>query len=219
MRRLLYLIPVALLALCAAGVPLYKDAVGFRQSGKLALAPSHWNLLSYSISAQGVLAASGAQGSTGATVSRGAKAWGFPAAAFLINKGDSSNAYYSSSSAVSAYSWLWTAVDGGLIAISLAFAVIYNRLRRPQKAQLSLYDELQRSLSQETGGGPAANSIPQPAAPVPTLSTPAVAPVQPVAAPSRAPVMDIGRRSAPAYTPRPAANGFSIPVTDAPQES
>ena len=222
MRRLLYLVPVVLLALCALAMPVYKDRVGYSASGVgLSLSPSHWKLLSYSVSAQGVLSAAHSSGKSAKpdTVSHGAKIWGFPAGAFLINHTNSSDSYYASSSAVSAFSWLWGGVDIVFIAGSLAFAIIYNRRHGGKKTYPSLYDELQQSLAKtRTTDEPTVTASEAPIAtqfPQQSITTVAnTAPIPPMER-RQAPVMDVQRRPmSPSYTARPTSNSTPISVSD-----
>ena len=135
MRKLLYLIPLVLLALNVTSLALYKDTVRYAPNGPLnVLVPSHWKIRDLNISASADL--SQATVTTGNTVipptpplSQGAKFYGFPAGFYLKNGGTVNTTYSSSTSSVTAWSWLWAVADGLFIVATLGIAIVFNRRR------------------------------------------------------------------------------------------
>lgn len=125
MKRLLYLLPLALIVLSLAGISLHKDTVSYKPGGDLqSLTPSHWKMKDYNLNASVDLSqASGDTSAATKAYSDGAKFYGFPFGAYFSN-----DQHYSSSSlSVSAYSWLWSAVDVLLVVATLLLAILLNR--------------------------------------------------------------------------------------------
>lgn len=131
MKKLLYLFPLVLLALCATHITLHKDTVTYSPGGGLtSLKPSHWKLRDYELNTSFSLpqaqAAGNQQSSASQSYSQNAQFNGFPFGFYFSNAKSSSISSYK----VSAYSWLWAAVDGLIIILALLTAIFFNRPRR-----------------------------------------------------------------------------------------
>lgn len=144
-HRLLFLIPILLVGLSlVAPLSIYKDNVNFSYSGAdsqtkpgeidvtideaFKLAPSHWNLVGFSVQANKNSSAiySRPQETNRPyhePISKGATFWGFPFAAYF-NKDIRQNGY---TETASAYSWLWFIANTLLVISSLVFAIVINR--------------------------------------------------------------------------------------------
>jgi hypothetical protein len=193
-KQLLYLIPLALLALNLTSLALYKDTVGF--SGKApvlqSLAPASWKLLNFdaSLSASGQSTTSGTAVSTNPPLSSGASYKGFPFGAYFKKSSSTTSSSSSSSSDVSAWSWLWVTVDALILII--VFAKVAWLTRRPAK------------ISPVT-----TPSTPNPVSTQPPIQ--AFAPAQP-AAPNPAPAPFVHP-----YMPQPTTVAPTPPTAPAPQ--
>jgi hypothetical protein len=127
MKKLLYLIPVLLIALCLTPFALYKDTVKPGSSLDTA-SPSYWKV-SVQISMSGSLTELSSSTSTPATITytQNATFRGFPFGAYFNHSSSSTTTNSSSSSAVSGWSWLWGLVDLSIIASTFYLAVRINR--------------------------------------------------------------------------------------------
>ena len=148
MKKLLYLIPLALVLLNATPYALYKDNVGLAGQPPVPnrLAPANWTLLSFNINATlsaplsisataASLQTTNLNPSTSPPLSIKAKYKGFPFGAYFSNNISSTTKLSSASSQVSAWSWLWTTVDVLIVLLAYLIAAKLNRPRLPQAAE------------------------------------------------------------------------------------
>lgn len=130
MKKLLYLIPVILIILCATPFALYKDTVTMGSSLDTA-SPRYWNV-SVHVSFSGTLNDSDTAQSAPkpSAYSDGATFKGFPIGAYFSRSSSSNSSSSSSSFSVSGWSWLWGLFDILLIAGSLYLAIRVNKRRK-----------------------------------------------------------------------------------------
>lgn len=131
MKKLLYLIPLLLVILCATPFALYKDTVTHGTSLDSA-SPRHWKILSVDMSYSGSLDRGSSilqelQPAPPAPYSQAATFKGFPIGAYFNRSSTSNGPVSSSSFSVSAVSWLWSTLDILLILATLYYAISVNR--------------------------------------------------------------------------------------------
>lgn len=124
MKKLLYLVPLALFVLCLTPWALHKDTVRFATQGA-GLSPMHWRLRAYNVGdgtqgARNVFLTDQTVGKAVPPISDGARAYGFPFAFYLSNRGAGQNSHVD----IQAVSWLWLAVDGLIILGTLILAAM-----------------------------------------------------------------------------------------------
>jgi hypothetical protein len=145
MKKLLFLIPLALLILNATPLAIFKDSVNYIPNGHLfSLEPSSWKQLSYKIIKRPYQQSTyyiGSSGTTPATepLSQGARIYGFPIS-FYLKKNNVVNVGSPNPPAiVSAYNWHWALIDGLIIIVTLVFTIFIN-LHRSTKQILKTGD-------------------------------------------------------------------------------
>ena len=135
MKKLLFLIPLALLILNATPWAIYKNTVNYTSNGHLySLSPSYWRQLNMKIAKSSdyqPMATFSTAGTPPSTVplSKGAQFYGFPAG-FYLKKANVTNAsLFGIPYTITAFSWLWATVDGAIVIVTLAAALWFNRRR------------------------------------------------------------------------------------------
>ena len=114
MKKLLYLIPVLLIVLCATPFALYKDTV--KPQGTLyTFSPSYWKVSIHINSSNDSLTPVNSANSAPTAFTEKASFKGFPFGAYF------------SSSNFTGWSWLWSLIDLIIIAATLVFAIRINR--------------------------------------------------------------------------------------------
>lgn len=123
------------------------QATSFEEAFELLskLSPSHWRMLEYDVSASASLENVTLPDDTESTdeapqeppkpdpLYENARFYGFPAGAYLTKSASGTTANSSGSFDAKAWSWLWAAVDGGLIFATLVLAILINLLGRKKK--------------------------------------------------------------------------------------
>jgi hypothetical protein len=157
MKKLLYLVPLTLLILCATPWALYKDKVDFLFStdpkaafedifsAMSKLSPSHWKMIDMETHADATLTPESTTVDSSETEMTGnnddhtsempkaealhekATFRGFPFGAYLSKNSSSSSQAGSYTLKASAFSWLWVTADALLIVATLFIAVRMNR--------------------------------------------------------------------------------------------
>ena len=143
MKKLLYLIPLALLVLNAMPLAVYKNTVNYSpNSQSYHLSPSYWRQLEMKVpkpafSQSTVFLSSGGTLPSAVPLSKGAQFYGFPAG-FYFKKVNVLNYFLPNVPyTVTAFSWLWATADGLIIVITLAAALWFNRRRPSQTSDAS----------------------------------------------------------------------------------
>jgi hypothetical protein len=138
MKRLLFLLPLILLALNVTHVSLYKPSVNYSPNGQLYhLTPASWRQKSIKIAApqnpymqSGPLMGNGGMAPSSEPLSHNAKFNGFPLGFYFSNHLSNDNSFVGQSVTITAYSWLWAIIDGLIVVAALALALVYNRSRK-----------------------------------------------------------------------------------------
>lgn len=222
MKKLLYLLPVVLVGLSAASIPLYKDRVDYAyysnegSSGDIfsditKISPNHWKMLNLSTDASGGLddtavtedsagSAATNEQSLADHLYKDAKYYGFPAAAYFTKSSTIKTSSFSSTTKASGWSYLWAGVDGALVLGTLLLAFIVNRKKVPKDTITTMAGSNPMAL-------PAMQAVSQPvAAPIQGSTTPPVQQINyqpPQVSPAAASTVP---------TPTPPANGMQPQV-------
>ena len=137
MKKLLFLIPLILLALNATSLALYKNTVNYSQNAQLYhLSPSYWRQLTMKVPVSNTLStvflsSAGTPPST-TPLSKGAQFYGFPAGFYFKNTKVINGTMPGVPYTVTAFSWLCATVDGLVVVIALVIVLWFIRHRPSQ---------------------------------------------------------------------------------------
>jgi hypothetical protein len=136
MKKLLFLIPLALLILNATPWALYKNTINYTLGHPYSLSPAYWRQLSlkqapHSIQFQStvIVDVSGTLPSA-IPLSKDARFYGFPVGFYLKKANILNDSLPGVPFTVTAFSWLWATVDGAIVIVTLLAALWFNRRRR-----------------------------------------------------------------------------------------
>ncbi|HUC96599.1 MAG TPA: hypothetical protein VMR16_02955 [Candidatus Saccharimonadales bacterium] len=137
-KKIIFLVPLVLLALNATPWALYKNNVNYSSNGQLYhLLPSYWRQLDITVAKaahQSVYNSTIIVSSTGTQplaipLSHGAHFLGFPVGFYLKNNDVITNSLPGTPAVVTAFSWLWVTVDSLLFVAALAICIWVNHRR------------------------------------------------------------------------------------------
>jgi len=136
MKKLLFIIPLALLILNATPWALYKNTVNYALNGHpFSLSPAYWQQLSlnenhssYQYQSTVIVDSSGTIPSV-IPLSKDARFYGFPVGFYLKKANVLNDSLPGVPYTVTAFSKLWAVVDGAIVIVTLLAALWLNRRR------------------------------------------------------------------------------------------
>jgi hypothetical protein len=137
MKKLIFLIPLAVLALNATPWALYKNTVNYSLDGQLYhLSPSSWKQLNISIPKANqsiynttIIVNRGGTPPLVVPLSQGARFYGFPVGFYLKKTDVTTSTLPGTRAVVTAFSWMWATLDGLLVIITVAICLWINYRR------------------------------------------------------------------------------------------